>query len=127
MIETVEASLESFDDFSLHLRARMLVFFHVYEVDCPEVGEALETATPRDERLLRLDVHSDRGFLANTVITVDILRPSREFVQRPLLELRGLGAWTKGTMVFFESDPEKWPVAVEKACAFAFPGRDGRR
>jgi hypothetical protein len=116
----VNTEFASLDEFKNYTVRNELLFFHVFE-DCPNhrILQLLSECAD-NERVLLLDVANDTGFLKNTPITVEITA-DRRFISRPLAELRGLGAWAKGTLFGFEENEAEIGSFVSKARAFARP------
>ena len=108
-----QQSFACFEEFRECAKQVRLLFFHVYtgQPD-PLVFEALSTWSP-NEALLLMDVDEDRGFLRNTIapssITKDKTAPSR-----PLIELRGLGAWADRSIVGFTEIPDLFDHIVRQ-------------
>ena len=122
MTNVRNASFASLDAFKTVLGDARLIFFHVFEGE-PEANVLrLLDASSHDELLLLLDVGNDEGFLASTPITVEITEPPRQFRSKPLIELRGLGAWAKGTLFDFETNSDRFSDFIKKARAFALGG-----
>lgn len=120
MTQSKSVSLKSFDDFKTLLGDATLVFFHVFERE-PESSVLKHFEAPsHDELLLLLDVKADEGFLAHTPVTVEVTDAPRQFLSKPLIQLRGLGAWAKGTLVDFETHPDRLQDLIRKARLFAF-------
>ena len=122
MTNIQSASFTSLDDFKTVLGDARLIFFHVFAGE-PEVSILrLFEASSQDELLLLLDVEQDRGFLKGTPVTVEITDAPRQFLSKPLNELRGFGAWAKGTLIDFEVDSNRYSDLIKKAREFAFGG-----
>jgi hypothetical protein len=120
MTNAARTSFASLEEFKESLVKGELLFFHVFE-RVPSAWVLNTLADGREgERLLLLDVNEDRGFLAATPITVEI-RPDGSMPTRPLIELRGLGAWGRGTLYGFEQDAARISEFVVKARKFARP------
>lgn len=120
MTHVQTASFTSLDDFKTVLGTARLIFFHVYEGE-PAVSILRHfEASSQDELLLMLDVEQDKGFLNGTPVTTEITETPRQFVAKPLNELKGLGAWAKGTLVDFEVDSNRYSDLIQRARAFAF-------
>ena len=104
-----------FEGFRVYTQAYRLVFFHVFtgQPD-PQVYDALSTWSPH-EALLLLEVNEDQGFLRQTLIAAELTK-GKNAASRPLVELRGLGAWADRAIVGFTEDPALFEKIV----------RDGR-
>ncbi|MCA9032935.1 MAG: hypothetical protein KDA66_19105, partial [Planctomycetaceae bacterium] len=90
MTELRHAAFTSLDDFKAVLGDAQLIFFHVFQNE-PEVSLLrLFEASSKNELILLLDVEQDRGFLKGTPVTVEITNAPRQFLSKPLIELRGL-------------------------------------
>jgi hypothetical protein len=116
----VNTKFSSLDEFKNSLVRNELLFFHIFEEHPNNRLLQLLSHCADNERVLLLDVAKDTGFLRNTPITVDITA-NRTFASRPLAELRGLGAWAKGTFFGFEENEAEIGSFVSKARAFAHP------
>lgn len=120
MTQFRSVSFKSFDDFKSVLGDARLIFFHVFEGE-PESSILQHFEAPsQGELLLLFDVERDEGFLARTPVTVEITDAPRRFLSKPLIQLRGLGAWAKGTLVDFELHSDRYPELIRKARLFAF-------
>jgi hypothetical protein len=110
----------SLDEFKNSLARNELLFFHIFEKHPNNRVLQMLSQCADNERVLLLDVANDTGFLKNTPITVDITA-DRRIISRPLAELRGLGAWAKGTLFGFEDNEAEIGSFVSRARAFAHP------
>lgn len=97
-----------------------VVYFHVFEgTPSLDVLEGFRCCR-EDEELICLDVAEDRGFLAETKVTVEISK-DHQFVSKPLAEVRGFGAWVKGNLVDIHQDVNCIPDLLQRARRFGFP------
>ncbi len=103
-----------------------VVYFHIFEGQPDsEILRALDECSD-DEALVLLDVLDDQGFLRDTTRTVEI-STDHQFVGKPLLEHRGIGAWAKGTLVAWADTAEDMGDLLAAVQRFVFqrPGSGG--
>ncbi|MFO0968584.1 MAG: hypothetical protein U0793_23760 [Gemmataceae bacterium] len=115
----LDTSLGSLDELKEQAKSAKIVYFHVFDSAPDSLITELLASTRPDEHLLLLDVNADRGFLSNTPITLYITS-DRQFISKPLVQLRGLGAWARGVLVGFETRPDQWREFIKKCRAFVF-------
>jgi hypothetical protein len=118
----INTAFSNLDDFKKNLVAKELLFFHIFEGSPNKGVLGLLAECEENERVLLLDVAIDKGFLKNTPITV-IVTADRQFMSKPLAELRGLGAWAKETFFGFEDNEAAFGSFISKARAFAHADR----
>lgn len=124
MNNQLETSLASLDELKEQAKSAKIVYFHVFDLAAdPLVKELWASARP-GETLLLLDVNADRGFLSSTPITIEITS-DRQFISKPLVQLRGLGAWARGVLIGFETNPMQWRDLLIKSRNFAFANNKG--
>ena len=118
----IRATFSNFEEFKKEASANEPLFFLVFEKRPNDTVLKLLAEHADCERVLLLDVAEDRGFLKNTPITVDGT-PAREVLSKPLAELRGIGAWARGTFLGFEVNEAAMASFISRVCAFGRPGK----
>lgn len=120
-MKTIERrAFANFDEFRQHVQEFRLVFFHVFDAT-PDQRVLDEFGTySAHELVVLLDVREDKGFLGQNLIGIDITRDKRT-VSKPLIEMRGLGAWAKGRVICATEDPTLFDDVVRTARQYILP------
>ncbi|MBI1832733.1 MAG: hypothetical protein HYR84_14930 [Planctomycetes bacterium] len=118
-VRTAFATLEEFKE---QLVSGELLFFHVFELQPEKTVLSLLNSHEDNERVLLFDALQDGGFLATTPVVVEITQDS-PFISKSLAELRGLGAWAKGSLFGFETDVSRMASFIARAREFGHPPR----
>lgn len=101
-------------------KAAPLVYYYVFNgTPDQRMLDALGDLGP-DEALILLDVTEDQGLLRDTKVAVDI-SPEHEFITRSMGERSGLGAWARGALLDFATEPSEVGPLIEYSRKFAFP------
>lgn len=113
-------AFSTFVEFRTYAQMFRVLFFHVFSGQ-PDKRVLDEFSTYNaHEALLLFDVGDDLGFLQDNLISIDLTRDGKP-VSKPLIEMRGLGAWAKGKVVCATEDPEFFDDVVRTTRRFTFP------
>lgn len=112
-------SFSSESEFNGYCQDTPIVYYYIFDGNPDQSLVGAFSDVGADEILVLLNVGDDKGFLAGTRMTSEILRDPIRFVSKPLSEFRGVGSRARGVPIGFANTLTEIPKLIRDSRRYA--------